>query len=152
MAEQRQDARKSFLKRAQVISGSTVLDCVVENLSVTGARLRFGVPLPVPETFALRFLDGASHPARRRWARGAAVGIVFEGEGPFGEAKRQHLVEVVRDASLAADPAAMLALLHTAWFFGDEALRRAAAELEMAHGRFTSALAPHMPARIPNVP
>ena len=151
MAEQRHDARKSLLKRAQVINGSTVLDCVVENLSATGARLRFGVPLPVPDTFALRFPDGALHPARRRWARGTAVGIAFEGEGPVGEAKRQHLAEAVRGASLAADPAAMLALLHTAWFFGDEALRRAAAEFEMAHGRLTTALAPHMPARIPDI-
>ena len=152
MAEQRSDTRKSFLKRAQIIDGATVLDCVVENLSATGARLRFGVPIPVPATFVLRFLGGASHAARRRWARGTAVGIVFDGEGPAGEAERRHLVETVRDAALKTDPAAMLALLRAAWFFGDEGLQRAAADLEVAQSRFTTALAPHMPAREANAP
>ncbi len=38
----------------------------------------------------------------------------------------------------------MLGLLRAAWFFGDETLRRAAADLELAQVRFTAALAPHM--------
>ena len=41
-----------------------------------------------------------------------------------------------------ADPAAMLDLLRTSWFFGDEHLRRAAADLELAQVRFTVTLAP----------
>jgi hypothetical protein len=142
--EQRQDTRKGFLKRAHIVVEGTVLDCVVENLSATGAKLRLGAPVALPETFALRFQDGASHVARRRWSRGTAVGIAFEGGGPAAEAERRHLVEAVREASVAADPAAMLGLLRTAWFFGDETLRRAAADLELAQVRFTAALAPHM--------
>ena len=143
--EQRHAARKGFLKRALIVlDGGGVVDCVVENLSATGARLRLGNPRPLPEAFALRFPDGTSHPARRRWSRGTAVGVAFEGAGPAAEAERRHMAEAVREASLAADPAAVLALLHTAWFFGDEHLRRAAAELELAHVRFTAALAPHM--------
>jgi hypothetical protein len=145
-AEQRNDARKGFLKRAQIVAGGAVLDCVVENLSATGARLRLGNPTPLPEAFALRFPDGASHAARRRWSHGTAVGVEFEGGGPAAEAERRHMAEAVREASLAADPAPMLALLRTAWFFGDENLRRAAADLELAQVRFAAALAPHMPA------
>ncbi len=144
MTEQRHDHRKSFLKRAQIIDRGSVVECVVENLSATVAKLRLGVPMPLPETFALRFLDGTSHPARRRWSRGTAVGITFEDGGPAAEAERRHLVEAVQEASLAADPAAVLGLLRAAWFFGDETLRRAAAELELAQVRFTVALAPHM--------
>jgi hypothetical protein len=144
-AEQRHDARKGFLKRAQVIAGGGVVDCVVENLSATGARLRLGSPTPLPETFALRFQDGAQHAARRRWSRGTAVGIEFEGAGPAAEAERRHMVEAVREASLAADPAALLGLLRAMWFFGDEQLRRAAADLELAQVRFAATLAPHMP-------
>lgn len=142
--EQRQDHRKVFLKRAQIIAGGGVIDCVVENLSATGARLRLTDPMPLPAAFALRFLNGTSHAARRSWSRGTAVGITFEGGGPAAEAERRHLVEAVQEASLAADPVAMLGLLRTAWFFGDEALRRAAADLELAQVRFTTALAPHM--------
>ena len=144
MAEQRHDARKSFLKRAQIIDGRAALDCVVENLSATGARLRLGAPTALPDAFALRFHDGASHAARRRWSHGTAVGIAFEGGGPAAEAERRHMVEAVREASSAADPAAVLRLLRSAWFFGDEALRRAAADLELAQVRFTAALASHI--------
>lgn len=143
-AEQRHDTRKGFLKRAHIVVEGAVHDCIVENLSATGAKLRLGAPVAFPETFALRFPDGTSHPARRRWARGTAVGIAFEGGGPAAEAERRHLVEAVRGASIAADPAAMLALLRAAWFFGDENLRRAAADLELAQVRFTAALTPHM--------
>jgi hypothetical protein len=142
--EQRHDARKTFLKRAQIVDGGAVLDCVVENLSATGARLRLGAPTPLPEAFALRFSDGASHAASRRWSLGTAVGVAFEGAGPTAEAERRHMMEAVREASVAADPRAMLDLLRAAWFFGDEGLRRAAADLELAQVRFTSALAPHM--------
>lgn len=151
-AEQRHDARKSVLKRAHIVVEGGVLDCVVENLSTTGARVRLGAPAALPEALFLRFPDGASHAARRRWSRGTAVGLEFEGGGAAGEAERRHMAEAVRDASLAADPAVALALLRTAWFFGDEGLRRAAAELELAHARFMSALAPHMPARTSGVP
>ena len=142
--EQRQDHRKGVLKRAQVVVDGAVLDCIVENLSATGAKLRFAPPAPLPEALALRFPDGTSHAARRTWSRGATVGIAFEGGGPAAEAERRHLVEAVREASLAADPAAMLDLLRTGWFFGDEQLRRAAADLELAQVRFTAALAPHL--------
>ena len=142
--EHRHDNRKSFLKRAQIVVGGGMMDCVVENLSATGARVRLNGPSAVPETFALRFHDGSSHTARRRWSLGTSVGMEFEGAGPAAEAERRHMVEAVREASLAADPAAMLALLHTAWFFGDETLRRAAADLHVAQVRFGTALAPHV--------
>jgi hypothetical protein len=143
--EQRHDPRKGFLKRALIVlDGGGVVDCVVENLSATGARLRLGNPRPLPEAFALRFHDGTSYAARRCWSRGTAVGVAFEGGGPAAEAERRHTAGAVRGASLAADPAAVLAPLRGALFFGDERLRRAAAELELAQARFAGALAPHM--------
>jgi hypothetical protein len=146
--EQRHDPRKGYLKRARiVIAGGGVVDCVVENMSATGARVRLGGPIALPDAFALRFHDGASHAARRRWSRGCAAGIEFEGGGPAAEAERRHLAEAVREASSAADPAAVLGLLRGAWFFGDEDLRRAAADLELAWARFTGALAPHLTPR-----
>ena len=143
-AEQRQGHRKAFLKRAQIVVAGSVVDCVVENLSDIGARVRLGSPTPLPEAFALRLSNGTSHAARRRWARGAVVGMEFEGAGPTMEAERLHMIGAVEAAARAADPAAMLGLLRSAWFFGDEALRRAAAELELAQLRFAVALAPHL--------
>lgn len=145
-AELRRNARKGVLKHAQIIDGCTVIDCVVENLSATGAKLRLGNPIALRQAFSLRLHNGTSHAAGRRWARGTAVGIEFEGAGPAVEAERRHLVEAVREASMVADPAAMLQLLRSAWFFGDERLRGAVSDLEGAQARFSAALEPHLPA------
>jgi hypothetical protein len=143
-AERRQGYRKAFLRRAQIVFAGGAVDCVVEDLSDAGARVRLGNPTPLPEAFALRFQNGTSHPARRRWMRGAVVGMEFDGAGSPENAERRHKVEAVREASKAADPAAVLGLLRSAWFFGDEDLRRAAADLEVAQFRFAAALAPHL--------
>lgn len=141
---QRREARKAFLKRAQIVFDGTGLDCIVENMSNGGARVRFGNPIALPEVIALRLNDGTSHPARRRWAHGEVAGLEFSGAGPAADAERRDLARSVRDAVAAADPSEALRSLRYAWFFGDEDLRRAAAALEMAQARFMGALAPHV--------
>ena len=145
--EKRREHRKAFLKRAQVVFEGAGIDCVVENLSDSGARVRFGSPIPLPEVLALRFSDGTSHPVTRRWARGRAAGLEFSGEGPAAEAGRRHLVQAVQDAVAAADPAEAVRLLRQVWFFGDENLRRAAEALEVARVRFVAVLDPHVASR-----
>ena len=141
--DKRREGRKAFLKRAQVVFDGGGIDCIVENMSSAGARVRFGSPVALPAVFALRFLDGGSHPARRRWASGQMAGLEFRGEGPAAEAKRRHLVRAVQHAVAAADPAEAVRLLRRVWFFGDEDLRRAAEALEIARARFVAALDPH---------
>ena len=59
-------------------------DCIVENMSGGGARVRFNTPVALPEVLALRFNDGTSHPALRRWAHGEVAGLQFSGETPCG--------------------------------------------------------------------
>lgn len=144
-ANKRGEGRKAVLKRAQIVFNGAAIDCIVENMSKGGARVRFGNPMPLPEVFALRFNDGTSHPALRRWAHGASVGLEFSGAGPAAEAERRHLSAAVRDAAAAADPAETVRLLRQVWFFGDEGLRRAAEGLEIARARFMAALDPHLP-------
>ncbi len=145
--DKRREGRKAFLKRAQVVFDGAGIDCIVENMSDSGARVRFGSPVALPDVLALRFHDGTSHPARRRWARGAVAGLQFSGEGPAAEAGRRHLARAVHDAVAVADPAEALRLLRHVWFFGDESLRRAAEALEVARARFVSALDPHLASR-----
>jgi PilZ domain-containing protein len=145
--EKRREGRKAFLKRAQVVFEGAGIDCVVENLSGGGARVRFGNPIPLPDVLALRFPDGTSHPAERRWARGEAAGLEFSGSGPAAEAERRHLSRAVQDAVAAADPAEVVRLLRQVWFFGDENLRRAVEALEVARARFVAALDPHVASR-----
>ena len=128
------------------------IDCIVENMSGSGARIRFGNPIALPEVVALRFPDGTSHPARRCWSRGASVGLKFTGEGPAGEAERRHLARAVQEAFAAADPAEAVRLLRQVWFFGDEDLRRAADALEYARSRFVHAVTPHLTGRAATPP
>jgi hypothetical protein len=142
--DKRRESRKAFLKRAQVVFDGVGIDCIVENMSNGGARVRFGNPMPLPEVVALRFHDGSSHPARRRWARGEMAGLEFSGAGPGAEAERRHLAQAVQQAVAASDPAEAMRLLRRVWFFGDEELRRTAEAVEFARARFLAALTPHL--------
>jgi hypothetical protein len=148
----RRQARKAVLKRAQVVFDGTGIDCIVENMSKGGARIRFGSPVPLLEVLALRFHDGTSHPAKRRWAHGEVAGLEFSGAGPEAEAERRHLATTVQGLVAAADPTESVRLLRTVWFFGDEDLRRAAETVEIAWARFLAALKPHVGSRVAAVP
>jgi hypothetical protein len=146
-ANKRRESRKAFLKRAQIVFNGAGIDCIVENMSDTGARVRFNNPIALPDVLALRFHDGTSYPARRRWSHGEAAGLEFSGEGPAAEAERRHLARAVQDAVAAADPTETMRQLRHVWFFGDEELRRAAEAVEIARARFASALNPHITGR-----
>lgn len=150
-ADKRGEGRKVVLKRAKVAFDGIGIDCIVENMSGGGARVRSGHPIPLPEVLELRFPDGTSHPVLRRWAHGEVAGFEFTGAGPAAEAERRHLATAVQDAVAAADPAETMRLLRQVWFFGDEGLRRAAEALETARARFVAALDPHV-ARRPVAP
>jgi PilZ domain len=150
--DKRREGRKALLKRAQVVFDNAGIDCIVENMSSSGARIRFGSPVALPEVVALRLHNGSTHPARRCWSRGAAAGLEFSGEGPAGEAERRHLAQAVQEAVAAADPAEAVRLLRQVWFFGDEELRRAAEALEYARARFVHAITPHLTDRPANPP
>lgn len=65
--------------------------------------------------------------------------IALPGGGAF-----DCVVEDLSAAGAKVRRRAALALLRGAWFFGNERLRRAAADLELAHVRFRAALTPHV--------
>ena len=136
--------RNRVLKSAQIIFGSSALNCVVLDISVSGARVNLTAPATIPEVVALRLRDGSTYPACRRWARGAEIGLEFTGRaaasGDSGHARRAWAaLEAVR----AADPTGWLQVLRSERFFGDETLQRAAEAAEAAHMRLEAALRPH---------
>lgn len=57
--------RDRVLKGGQVTFGNSALDCIVLDISVSGARVSFSTPAQVPEVVALRLRDGSTYPARR---------------------------------------------------------------------------------------
>ena len=72
--------RERVLRAGRISFDSHALDCVVTDLSPSGARvlLKPGTGTPsIPETVTLGLRDAPARPARRRWLRGAEAGFEF---------------------------------------------------------------------------
>jgi hypothetical protein len=138
--------RDRVLKGGQVTFGNSVLDCIVLDISVSGARVSFSGPVLVlvPEVVALKLRDGSTYPARCSWARGAELGLEFTGRiGASGDEGRIRRAWAALEAVQAADPVSWLQILRAERFFGDEMLHQAAKTAEAAHMRLEAALRPH---------
>jgi hypothetical protein len=82
-ADKRNARRQRMLKDAKIITTNerSVIDCVVRDISDTGAKLRCGDQVAVPKEFHL-FLPQSRffREARTVWRRGNEIGIVFTGD------------------------------------------------------------------------
>lgn len=81
MDEHRRAARRRALKGAQIIfnDGASVIDCVVRDVSETGAKLKIPSPLGVPDTFTLSVqVDDIRYKCRVAWRRATEIGVSFE--------------------------------------------------------------------------
>jgi hypothetical protein len=56
----------------------TVFDCLVLDLSETGARIETAVMIDAPETAFLQIQDEMIGPMKKRWASGNQIGFEFE--------------------------------------------------------------------------
>jgi hypothetical protein len=83
MDNARSSSRRRTLKTGRVVlTDWSVLDCVIRDLSETGARLEFGGPVELPQEF--RLLVASSNllvPTELAWVRGTAAGVRFTGPG-----------------------------------------------------------------------
>ena len=80
------------------ISGSAVMSsfsakCTIEEISETGARLRFTHALVLPLKFLLRFSDDYEEIATMVWRRGDVVGVSFARPIPMQEYRRASLAK-----------------------------------------------------------
>jgi hypothetical protein len=74
----RQHRSCSFLGATIVLDGEkSVFDCIVKDISETGARLTLQNDLPIPEAFGLRIVDGREFECVVRWGRINALGVSF---------------------------------------------------------------------------
>jgi PilZ domain len=71
--------------RHRVSSAGTIefdggaINCVVRNLSSTGARLDLASPVEIPDHFTLILLEEGHHtPCRTVWRKEKRMGVVFE--------------------------------------------------------------------------
>jgi hypothetical protein len=80
MDEHRTAPRRRFLKAGRITfaSGAT-FDCIVRNLSETGAALEVGSPVGIPERFTLVIdADHLHLPCRIVWRKETRIGVHFE--------------------------------------------------------------------------
>jgi hypothetical protein len=78
--EKRIIRRQRVLKSGKIIfmDGNAVVDCIIRNLSVAGARLEVPTTVGLPQEFTL--LDshsGRSYIAKVAWRRGEIMGVEF---------------------------------------------------------------------------
>lgn len=141
--------RDRVLKGAQLAFGNSTVDCVVLDITVSGARISLGAPIRLPENLALRLRDGTKYPAALRWARGLEVGLEFIGRmAATGDEGRNRRAWAALEAVQSTDPTRWLQILRAERYFGDETLHRAAEAAEAAHMRLEAALRLHT-VRIP---
>jgi hypothetical protein len=86
MQEQRQAERiRSFL-RAQIVFNNrmSTIDCIIKNISQTGAKVALNESLTVPTEFEIDIPQkGRSHRARLVWRDKDAIGIQFTDSKPL---------------------------------------------------------------------
>lgn len=90
MDEKRSTARvRSFLKgRILFNNHMSSMDCLIRNISATGAKLEIGVAVAIPDVFELFIPQrGDTLRAQLRWRRGEEVGVTFsEPQAPLDPA------------------------------------------------------------------
>jgi hypothetical protein len=78
--DRRANPRQRRLHGAKIVfnNGSSSIDCVVRDISSTGARLDVVSPIGIPEWFDLRMdRDGARYSSQVAWRSGKQIGVMF---------------------------------------------------------------------------
>ena len=80
MDNQRSSPRQRTLKGAKIAfqGHGAAINCIVRNLSETGACLKVESPIGIPETFDLVFeSDQSGRPCRVVWRKDTQIGVKF---------------------------------------------------------------------------
>ncbi len=79
MDERRHDTRSNVFKKGSISFGGSTIDCMVRNLSATGALLDVETPLGIPKRFTLVVAaDSFSGECRVVWVREKRLGVRFD--------------------------------------------------------------------------
>ncbi|KTT67794.1 pilus assembly protein PilZ [Sphingomonas endophytica] len=78
MPNNRGALRHRVLKRGSIDFNGGAIDCVIRNISETGAALEVTSPVGIPETFNLVIpSDHTNRPCRVAWRRERRIGVRF---------------------------------------------------------------------------
>jgi PilZ domain len=85
--EKRDHRRQRVLKAGTIAFDGAGIDCVVRNLSATGAALEVESQIGIPSTFYLVIAAARlNRRCRVRWRKQKRLGVVFESERPVHDA------------------------------------------------------------------
>ncbi|GEO87141.1 MULTISPECIES: PilZ domain-containing protein [Alphaproteobacteria] len=81
MDERRAHPRLRALKGARVVlpGGHSTFDCMIRNLSPSGAKIILESTVGVPDVFQLKFEDGSARPCLVKWRNATEMGVAFQG-------------------------------------------------------------------------
>ena len=79
MEQQRAAPRRANRQKGRLIlNGLSVIDCMIEDISATGARISIHHPMLLPEDFRLRFAStGDEARVIKVWQKGLTSGVRF---------------------------------------------------------------------------
>ncbi|MFE1600957.1 PilZ domain-containing protein [Methylobacterium sp. ID0610] len=104
MSELRKEARlRTFLKgRIVYNNGNASMDCLIRDLSATGARLTLSQTAVLPEVFDLHIpAKDKLYRATLRWRRSDGVGVLFQEDrvpvAPVADTSVPTLLQRIRD-------------------------------------------------------
>lgn len=76
--DKRANLRNRVLKAGTIEFDGTAINCVVRNVSISGAALDVSSPLGVPEHFTLAFrAEGVHIPCQVVWRKERRIGVKF---------------------------------------------------------------------------
>ena len=77
--DHRNEQRHRILKPGLIVfnDGRSTIECMVRNLSESGAQLKVESLIGIPDEFLLKLKEGAPARAKIAWKRGGTIGIKF---------------------------------------------------------------------------
>ena len=76
---QRRAPRKTVLMSGAIEFAGSTINCLVRNISISGAALKVNNPLDIPDRFNLVFkADGTHIPCHVIWRQGEQIGVAFD--------------------------------------------------------------------------
>jgi hypothetical protein len=77
--ERRTSPRKTVLISGAIEFAGSTMNCLVRNISISGAALDVSNPLDIPDRFNLVFkTDGTHIPCHVVWREGEQIGVAFD--------------------------------------------------------------------------
>ena len=79
MQQERANPRRRIFKAGQIQFGPSTVDCIVRDISATGARIVVKSPTWFPARFVLAVAsDGISKPCHIVWRSDGQIGLAFD--------------------------------------------------------------------------